>query len=163
MSSDGTSAQTIAIRRARVEDTESITALCTQLGYPSSPEQVRRRLAEILLDGDHVVLVAELRPGKVIGWVQMHVRKLVVVDRHAEIVGLVVDEGHRGKQVGRRLLAEAEAWARAQECGAIRLRSNVLRTDAHRFYENLGYGIIKTQRAFRKALPTDDCDGNSDV
>jgi hypothetical protein len=34
------------------------------------------------------------------------------------------------------------------------LRSNVLRVEAHAFYEHLGYRNVKKQNAFRKELPT---------
>jgi hypothetical protein len=34
----------------------------------------------------------------------------------------------------------------------MRLRSNEIRKDAHRFYVKLGYKIAKRQLAFRKAL-----------
>lgn len=156
LSSATSGTKAIAIREAGLEDAESVSLLCTQLGYPSTGEQVRCRLGEILADGQHALLVAECPGGEVIGFVQIHVRKLVVVDRHAEVVGLVVDLAHRAQQLGRRLLEEAEAWAIAQGCGAVRVRSNVVRTDAHGFYENLGYELIKTQRAYRKALLTPD-------
>ncbi len=142
----------VTIRAARTDDTEAISALCTQLGYPSSPEQVQERLGTILADADHIVLVAQRATGQVIGWVQIHVRKLIVVDRHAEIVGLVVARTHRGWNVGRRLLEAAEAWALDQGCRAVHLRSNVQRTEAHRFYEKLGYHLTKTQRAYIKTL-----------
>ena len=152
MGSDKNTMQSVVIRAARVEDIAAISALCTQLGYPSSPEQIGERLDAILADSEHIVLVAERATGEVIGWVQIHVRKLIVVDRHAEIVGLVVAKAHRGWNVGRRLLEAAEAWALEQGCAAVRLRSNVLRTDAHRFYDKLGYKMTKTQHAYRKAL-----------
>jgi hypothetical protein len=32
------------------------------------------------------------------------------------------------------------------------LRSNILRTDAHKFYEQLGYERVKTQHTYRKSL-----------
>jgi GNAT superfamily N-acetyltransferase len=70
----------------------------------------------------------------------------------AEIGGLVVGESHRGQGVGQLLMQQAEEWARARGCRAVYLRTNVIRTDAHRFYERLGYTRIKTQHAFRKNL-----------
>jgi GNAT superfamily N-acetyltransferase len=50
------------------------------------------------------------------------------------------------------LLEEVEEWAKARGCSTMRLRSNVVRKDAHRFYVNLGYEIVKRQLAFRKVL-----------
>jgi hypothetical protein len=49
-------------------------------------------------------------------------------------------------------MAGAEAWARQQGCGAMRLWSSITRTPAHRFYQGLGYAQVKTQYSFVKAL-----------
>ena len=50
------------------------------------------------------------------------------------------------------LVEAAEEWAVVRGLGVMSLRSNQLRTDAHKFYEHLGYTVIKTQNAFRKSL-----------
>jgi GNAT superfamily N-acetyltransferase len=70
----------------------------------------------------------------------------------AEIAGLVIDLEHRGRGIGERLLRRAEAWAR--ECGVdrVRVRTNVRREDAHRFYERLGYVREKSQHVFQRKL-----------
>jgi len=116
-------------------------------------EEVELRLAETLADGGSAIWVAEERPrGNVIGWIQAAVRPLVVLDRHAEIEGLVVDVRYRGRGVGRLLIQEAEFWARRKGCDLVSLRSNVARQEARPFYEKLGYSVIKTQWTFRKVL-----------
>ena len=69
-----------------------------------------------------------------------------------EIVGLVVDEQARRTGTGRRLVAAAEDWARARGMPELFLRSNVLRTEAHPFYEQLGFLRTKTQHAYVKPL-----------
>ena len=43
-------------------------------------------------------------------------------------------------------------WARAQGFASMRVRSNVIRERAHRFYEREGYARIKAQAVFRKPL-----------
>ena len=52
----------------------------------------------------------------------------------------------------RRLMEEAEQWARDKGCRSVRLRSNVVRAEAHAFYERLGYSVFKTQKNYRKML-----------
>ena len=96
--------------------------------------------------------MAEKVGGQAVGWVQVFGRQLLVVDRHAEIGGLVVDEGYRGRGVGGLLMELAEDWARAWGCETLYVRSNVVREDAHRFYEGAGYHLIKTSRVFLKEL-----------
>lgn len=139
------------IRLARAGDAEHIAALCQQLGYPATQEDVQRRLNQIQQDEQHAVYVAEL-PGHVSGWVHVYVCQLIVADPQAEIGGLVVDEDYRRCGVGRLLMQQAEQWAREKGCWAVYLRSNVVRKDAHAFYEGIGYSNVKTSMAFRKAL-----------
>jgi GNAT superfamily N-acetyltransferase len=142
----------ILIRAAKEADIERLAVLCGQLGYPASAGQVRQRLDELLQVEDHAVLVAEGPDGQVIGWVHVFVRQLLVVDRHAELGGLVVDEGHRGRGVGRLLMETAEDWASARGCEALYMRSKVVREQAHRFYEGIGYDLIKRSCVFLKEL-----------
>jgi GNAT superfamily N-acetyltransferase len=140
------------IRLARAEDAERIAILCQQLGYPASQEEVRRRLNQIQQDEQHAVYVAELPDRRMVGWVHVHVCQLLVADPQAEVGGLVVDEGYRRCGVGRLLMQQAEQWAREKGCWAVCLRSNVVRKDAHAFYEGIGYSNVKTSMVFRKAL-----------
>lgn len=142
----------LKVRPAILRDAERIAALATQLGYPSSPEQVRKRLRGIQHDGEHAVFVTELPKAGVIAWVHVLVSKVVESDPEAEIGGLVVDEAHRRSGAGRHLMERAEEWSRTKGLKSVYLRSNVIRKDAHAFYLILGYEIVKTQYAFRKFL-----------
>ena len=144
--------ETIVVRAARLADADRLAVLCGQLGYPASSEQVRQRLDPIQHSDDHGIFVAETAGGQVIGWVQVFVRQLLVVDRHAELGGLVVDAGHRGHGVGQLLMAEAEGWAWIRGCKALYVRSNIVREDAHRFYEGIGYERLKMSRVFLKKI-----------
>jgi len=140
------------VRVAGAEDAERIAALCCQLGYPSSPEQIQRRLYHLRRDEGHAVYAAERADGRLVGWIHVHVSPLMMADLQAEVEGLVVDESCRGQGIGRLLMGRAERWAREKGCGAVQLRSNVVRTGAHAFYERIGYSTVKTQLTFHKAL-----------
>jgi GNAT superfamily N-acetyltransferase len=142
----------VEIRLARTEDVERITVLCEQLGYPSSQEQVQQRLQQIQRQDDHAVYVAERADGRVLGWVHVFVRQLLVTDLHVEIGGLVVDEEHHRRGIGQLLMEQAEQWAREKGRQAVYVRSNVIREGAHAFYERIGYANIKQSKVFRKAL-----------
>jgi GNAT superfamily N-acetyltransferase len=65
-----------------------------------------------------------------------------------------VDEGYRGQRVGEQLLKKVEQWAGEHGCYAVSVHSNVIRKDAHRFYERLGYQVMKTQLVLRRVLKT---------
>ncbi len=139
------------VRPARLEDADAIAELCGQLGYVSSAVQVTRRLEQMAGFPFHALYVAETS-GKISGWVHVHAYPLPESDFRAELGGLVVAEGHRGSGVGKALLVAAEAWACRNGCRELWLRSNVIRTEAHRFYQARGYEIVKSQHTFRKRL-----------
>jgi N-acetylglutamate synthase-like GNAT family acetyltransferase len=147
-----TSSRHLTVREAALADAARIADLATQLGYPSSTEQVLVRLRTLPQDGSHAVYVAQNETDAVVGWLHVFALYPVAHDRVAEIAGLVVDATCRSSGVGKRLMEAAEHWARGKGLSAVVLRSNVIRESAHKFYEKLGYTRIKTQHAFRKIL-----------
>lgn len=140
------------IREARPQDFTRIAELAGQLSYPSSPDDIARRIAGMRASGDHAIFVAQLHGCEIAGWIGVFVYRTVEADARAEISGLVVDETYRSRGIGRKLLERAEIWAREAKCRAIGLRSNVIRDQAHEFYLRQGYRHIKTQKSFRKEL-----------
>lgn len=140
------------VRPAQMEDAGRLAALSGQLGYPCSAGDMRRRLRYLLGDHDHAVWVAETGDGSIAGWIHVFIKRLLESDREAEIGGLVIDENFRGRGVGKALVEHAERWASARRLKSVYVRSNIVRKDAHIFYQKLGYRIIKTQSAFRKPL-----------
>jgi len=142
----------ITVRPAESVDTAAIARLCGQLGYPSTVEDVDRRLGGARRDADSAVFVADSMRGGVVGWVHARALHLLTRDACAEIAGLVVEEGRRGRGIGGRLMAAAEEWARQQGFSTLRLRSNVVRDEAHAFYRERGYASSKTSLLFTKTL-----------
>jgi GNAT superfamily N-acetyltransferase len=140
------------IRAAQASDHPRMAELAGQLSYPSTPEEIARRLQGICGSADAAVFVVELETGEIAGWIAVFVYRTVEADARAEVSGLVVDERFRSQRVGEHLLVRAEEWARENACQAIGLRSNVIRDRAHAFYERHGYTHVKTQKAFRKQL-----------
>lgn len=136
----------------RPEDSAAAARLATQLGYPSTAEQIERRFQALSGSEDARVFVAEDPEGNAVGWVHVFGRRLLESDADAEVGGLVVDEQFRGRGIGKELMASAEAWARERGYGVVSVRSNVIRTEAHEFYRRLGYEILKSQFKLRKRL-----------
>lgn len=139
------------IRPAIASDASEIARLATELGYPSSAEDVSVRLAELLVSESHFIAVAEGTPS-LVGWMAVERRMLLESGERAELVGLIVDRAVRRSGIGRALVAAAEQWAIACGLQAIGVRSNIVRTESHPFYENLGYARTKTQHAYLKRL-----------
>jgi GNAT superfamily N-acetyltransferase len=106
----------------------------------------------LLARTEEMVLVAELAPGQVIGWVHGSEHELLEIGRRCEILGLVVDERYRKRGVGRRLIAALEQWAVSRGLEQMSVRSNAVRSESHPFYESLGYARAKTQYSYRKQL-----------
>jgi putative acetyltransferase len=140
-----------AVREAIDADAAAIAALANELGYPSTEDQIRARLAFVRRAAGDTVLVA-LRGDNVAGWIHLSVMASVESDAFAEIRGLVVTEKERGTGAGTRLVGAAEAWARRRSCPRLRVRSNIVRDETRRFYENRGFAVVKTQNVFDKVL-----------
>ena len=139
------------IREARPDDAPSLARLATQLGYPTTAEEAAHRTANVLGRPGHAVYVAEV-DGEIAGW--LHVEESISLESEpsAEIEGLIVDEAHRGFGIGAGLVAEAERWALSRGAALLRVRSNVIRVRARRFYEREGFVVTKSQNNFVKSL-----------
>ncbi len=148
----------VPVRIARLSDAEDIARLTAQLGYEIDAPTVAARLSRILARQDQQFMVAELED-RLVGWVHASVWEYVETGAFVVIGGLVVDRSLRRKGIGHTLLAKAEEWAVGQGCSVVRLWSSVARTEAHRFYEQLGYSNIKSQYSFVKSV---DPAGRSD-
>ena len=165
--SDVSTSISIPTRRATLEDVESLCRLAGELGYPTTPEELAGRVADLARDPETEVFIAVDAPGDatsdaqrnggeadevVVGWVHVLVMKTLVGDRRAHLGGLVVDERYRGRKVGRALLACAEQWAAEQGCAEMVLRSRHTRKRAHAFYTGHGYVRTKIQHVFKRTL-----------
>ena len=144
----------IEVREAGLADAAEVVRLLAQLGHEQPAGDPAGRLAAFLEQGERVLVAARApsAPGSpLVGVVTLHV--MAVMHRAGPIgrlTALVVDEGERGKGVGRALVAVSEAFLLERGCAMIEITSNRRRTDAHAFYERLGYTI--TSFRFAKQL-----------
>lgn len=141
----------ISVRRLTVDDAEAAAELCDQLGYPCSLVDLRKRIEERLRSNDSIVLAAVLDE-QIIGWIDASVERHLQSPASAVIGGLVVRDGSRGLGVGKRLCLEIEQWAQIRSIPLLRVRSQIVREDAHRFYLREGYRKVKTSLVFEKPL-----------
>jgi GNAT superfamily N-acetyltransferase len=141
----------LSIRRLTIDDAEEAAELCSQLGYPSTLEDLRKRIEERTRLSDSIALVALLN-SQIVGWVDACIESHLQSPACAVIGGLVVRDGTRGLGIGKRLCLEIEQWARDKSIPVLRVRSQIIREDAHRFYLREGYSKVKTSVVFEKSL-----------
>jgi ribosomal protein S18 acetylase RimI-like enzyme len=140
------------IRQMLPEDAAAVAGLTSQLGYPATESEIKRRFDRIKDRWDARLFVAKQPEHLIVGWIHVQATYLLEADPRAEIWGLVVAEGARGLGVGRALVEAAEEWAGRLNLDVVVVRSNQVRVRARGFYEHLGYTVTKTQHAFRKTL-----------
>ncbi|MFI8101556.1 GNAT family N-acetyltransferase [Streptomyces sp. NPDC086023] len=94
-----------------------------------------------LTDDPNQHLVAAVRGDRVVGTLQLTVIPGLsrTATTRALIEGVRVHTDERGSGLGAELIEWAVAEARRQDCALVQLTSDATRTDAHRFYERLGF------------------------
>ncbi len=143
--------ETVSIRSATPDDAIAVANLIVQLGYDITIDAARRRLVQLLGKVDHVIYVATV-DGRVAGVIHAQVTEALEHEPRGEIRALVVEEEQRSMGIGERLVQEVEKWARQRRLVTMRVRSNVNRELARRFYERYGYEVTKTTNVFDKKL-----------
>ncbi len=147
---DHSTADQTIIRSAIPADANRLSVLCDQLGYAASPLDIKARLNSLQEMPKHAIWVAQNTD--VVGWIHAHECPLLTMPTQVVILGLVVDPAFRNLGIGRKLVQRVEAWAIEHGNNLIIVRSNVIRHEAHRFYETLGYRLIKQSMVFTKSL-----------
>ena len=129
----------IEIRPAADADVPELARLMTELGYPTSPEEMTVRLKAIEWHGAMACLIA-LLDGSIAGMIGLAVTPSFARNPpHGEVAALVVSEGSRGHGVGRALIARGEAWLAQRGVVRATVNSGTHRDGAHAFYRACGY------------------------
>ena len=129
----------VKIRNACLDDSSAIARLMPQLGYPTTPDEMRERLEAILSNLDYITFIAEVRK-EVVGMVGAGIGRYYESNGvYGRLLALVVDERWRGRGIGASLVARAERWLKARQATSIVVNSGRHRSEAHRFYSLLGY------------------------
>ena len=127
------------VRPVRGADAPGCAELVTQLGYPTSLDQMQTRL-RVLASHDAVGFVAEVPDRALLGLAGGSITAAWESDRpFGRLDVLIVHDAARGTGVGSALVAAVEEWARARGAGNLVLTSGKQRHEAHRFYAARGY------------------------
>ncbi len=110
-----------------------------ELGYPTLPAEMERRLEVLLPHPDYHTLVA-LDSGEIVGMIGLCRGWFYEKNGlYVRILALVVEAGRRGAGIGTALVRAGEGWAVGEGASTMMLNSGSQRTDAHAFYERMGY------------------------
>ncbi|MYS91514.1 MULTISPECIES: GNAT family N-acetyltransferase [Streptomyces] len=141
----------LEIRAAVADDVPAIVAMLADdpLGAQrESPDDLTPYLAalERLSADRNQRLVVAVREGRVVGTLQLTI--VPGLSRRGAtrsiIEGVRVHAEERGSGLGTRLIEWAIDESRHQGCQLVQLTSDKTRTDAHRFYERLGFTASHT-------------------
>jgi GNAT superfamily N-acetyltransferase len=107
------------------------------------PARPREQVARWLAGAGTIVLVAETEAG-LVGLALLLIQPAspfpgAVPRKVVEIDNLVVRADRRGQRIGRRLLAEAVAWARQRGATHVEVTVHDFNRDAERFYRAFGF------------------------
>ncbi|GAB3221104.1 GNAT family N-acetyltransferase [Spirosoma arcticum] len=134
------------LRDATPNDIPALLKLLTELGYPSTTEQMAVRLATITAHPDYRVLLANNQT-EAVGLIGLSKNWSLEHDGcFVRIIALVVSQSARQQGIGEQLIRAAERWA--IDTGATRLILNSgnrpEREAAHQFYPKIGFEGITT-------------------
>lgn len=137
----------ISIRNITEQDAEAINALSSQLGYAMPIEQTLANIRAVLGTKGHNAFVAVFE-NKIIGWIGVAEALQIESAPFCEIRGVIVDERYRGLGFGKLLIEKVKQWGKETGNKTLRLRCNMIRKEAHLFYQHLGFKEIKEQKVF---------------
>ncbi|MER6212590.1 N-acetyltransferase family protein [Streptomyces sp. NPDC001272] len=136
----------LSIRPAREADLPAIVALLADdpLGATrESPDDLAPYTAALkrLADDPHQHVMVAVRGERVVGTLQLTI--IPGLSRKGStrslIEGVRIHADERGSGLGTRFIEWAVERSREENCQLVQLTSDVIRTDAHRFYERLGF------------------------
>ncbi|WP_335618121.1 GNAT family N-acetyltransferase [Lentzea guizhouensis] len=135
----------MTIRRATAADVDAIVAMLADDPLGATREKAgdpAYLAAFAVIDADpHQYLAVAVAGDEVVGTLQLTftsgLSRLGMTRATVEAVRVRSDQ--RGAGLGELLLRWAVDEARARGCGLVQLTTDASRTDAHRFYERLGF------------------------
>ena len=141
------------IRPVEPQDAASLHEIfTTSLGYSCTPEVIGERIDELRGDPRFVSLVCEDENSSVQGFI--HAMRYDTLHSLGgwDVISLAVAPSEQGKGIGRQLLEACEQEILSRGGTYVRLNSRVERTEAHGFYEHVGYTCDKLQKRFIRRL-----------
>ena len=141
-------AENVIVRAARREDLPAIVKMLADDHLGSNREAVTEPLPDsyheafdaIERDPNNQILVATM-DGRVVGTLQLTFTPSLSYQGgwRATVESVRAESALRGQGIGTKLMERAIDMARAKGCVLMQLSTHKSRTDAHRFYDRLGF------------------------
>ena len=140
------------LRNLLLTDVEALSRINTQaLGYSFSIEKTAQQLVKLIQDSHHFFIGFEdVKSHQLLGYVHAEVYQSLNSEPGFNVLALAVLPDQQGKGIGKILLQGLEEEAKRRGYAFIRLNSADYRTEAHAFYEHVGYSSDKLQKRFIK-------------
>ena len=120
-------------------DASAVTALLSELGYPSDDEQVSFRLERLIHSEQAGVLVAE-EAGAIVALLAFHLIELLErAQPTCRITALVTTGAHRRMGAATALLRAVRHLAKERGCERLEVTTKPEREDALAFYRDHGF------------------------
>jgi GNAT superfamily N-acetyltransferase len=145
------------IRPFNSDDVEPLAELMSDLGYPTTADQMKQRMKYIEAEPNYYTFVATMN-GIVVGMIG--IRQVFYYEEDGcatQISALVTKKEFEGQGVGTALIRFSEKWAVDHHSNGLYLTSGMKpeRIRAHEFYKKQGFEI--TGYRFVKRLETSLC------
>lgn len=129
------------IRECKAEDFDGVVVLLRQLWPDRSLDLAAlRNTFNDSLGSDWRILLCAVSDQRMLGFGSLTLKRSLGSAAPVGYVDeMVIDEEHRGRGIGGRILECLTFWARDQGCGHVELDSAFHRKDAHAFYERRGF------------------------
>jgi ribosomal protein S18 acetylase RimI-like enzyme len=129
----------LTIRAAEINDAAALAQLMCGLGYETTKSEMQMRMESIAGDERYRTFVAVL-DGKVCGMIgTLTCPSYEHNDPGGRILALATLGTMRRRGIGRALIATAEKDFAQRGISRVALNTRLIRDDAHKFYESLGY------------------------
>ena len=140
----------IHIREAEKPDYQEIIRLMkNELGYPDLDEVETDKRLDYFKNSDDFMTFVAVVDDEIAGFIGvMKGIAYTINGYYSQIIALAVSEKKRRCGIGTALVTRAEEWSLSYGIAGISVNSNMMRLDAHAFYEKLGY--TKKSFSFKK-------------
>ncbi|MCL2480939.1 MAG: GNAT family N-acetyltransferase [Spirochaetaceae bacterium] len=138
----------IQFRNIKKQDIEKMVQMSAEVGYEVRYENFSERINELIKNSNIAIIVATNEENKIVGWIQLEISSFIFSDKTCNILGVFIDKNYRGNQIGRKLIVQAQEWAKEKGCLFFRICSDITRIDSHAFYKHMGFKHIKTEQIF---------------